>query len=47
MEDLEYLRNLDKEELIGILKEEGIVVGSVIMNSQKFVKRCHQLGFGF
>ena len=44
MEDLKELRKLDNFEILQILKEEGIIVGSVVMDSQRLITKCHQLG---
>ena len=44
MEDLK-IRQLLSFEVLEILREEGIVFNDVIMDGQRFIKRCHLLGF--
>jgi hypothetical protein len=44
--DLEGMRRLDTLEVLRILRREGIVMGQgVIMDSNRFIVRCHVLGF--
>ena len=41
---MERIRNLYKFDVLKNLREDGIVVDFVILNSQRFIKRCHLLG---
>lgn len=45
MDDLKDLMNLDVYDVIKILRNDGIIIGFVIMNMSKFIKRCNLLGF--
>jgi len=45
MEDLKGLRRINEAELIGILKDRGIVVGHCIMDSGRFISMCDLFGF--
>ena len=42
---MEELRKLDVFDVLKVLREEGIVCGRVVIDSQRFIKRCHVLGF--
>jgi hypothetical protein len=42
---VEDFRMLDCFDVLKILREEGIVYGSVVLDSARLVKRCHGLGF--
>jgi hypothetical protein len=44
MKDLKGLRKVDSFEILQMLKDEGIIIGSVVINSQRLLKKCHQLG---
>jgi len=35
----------DEFDFLKMLKDEGIIVGSVITNSGRFIDRCYMLGF--
>lgn len=38
------IERLNPFDVIDILKEKGIVIGDVIMNSEKYIRVCHILG---
>ena len=42
---VEDFRMLDCFDVLKILREEGIVYGSVVLDGAGLVKRCHGLGF--
>jgi len=39
------IRRLCKFDVLRIAREEGIVYGNVLMDSGRFIKLCHRLGF--
>ena len=39
------MRKLNSEEFLKLLKDEGIVVDCVVMDFQRFVKKCLMFGF--
>jgi len=43
--DLSGVRELFPMELVDLLREDGIVVGCVVMSWSRFIKRCHLFGF--
>jgi hypothetical protein len=42
---MERVRKLYLFDVVEILRKEGIVIDDVVMDTGKFVKRCHLLGF--
>ena len=36
---------IDEFDFLKMLKDEGVIVGGVVMDSQRFIKRCYMLGF--
>lgn len=43
--DFEYLRKLNRSDVVKEGVEKGIIVGRIIMDYVKWVKLCNQRGF--
>lgn len=43
-DDLSEVRELYLDEVLEMLREDGIVVGRVVMSWPRFFMRCHLLG---
>ncbi len=39
------VRSLNYNDLAEILRQEGIVLGNVVMSWPRFIMKCHLLGF--
>jgi hypothetical protein len=43
--DLSRVRSLFPVEVVDLLREDGIIIGDVVMSWSRFIKRCYLLGF--
>lgn len=39
--DLSMVRELYLDEVVDILREDGIIIGRVVMSWSRLIKRCH------